>query len=199
MTGNDVRKTLQEHRINLAWLADQLGISPQGLNSRLNAHLFKNSYLQEIVNILQKDIFGIGAKPDMQPVLNISVRDNITSELSTANFPVIEYVSVPAFSGCIGFIYYGKDAAPKYEAGDIVFILPESGNIANGRKYLIITNNDRFVRSVYAGGKKDHIRLSALNPSTDTEGARIYPDTEIKASDILHAYKVVGSISREQI
>ena len=33
----------------------------------------------------------------------------------------------------------------------------------------------------------------------DTEGARIYPDTEIKVSEILHAYKVVGSISREQI
>lgn len=119
MEGKEVRKILQEHCINLAWLAEQLGISPQGLNSRLNAHLFKSSYLQEITNILQKDIFGIGTKPNMQPILNIRVRDNITKELSTTNFPVIEYVSIPAFAGCLGFIYYGKDAAPKYEAGDI--------------------------------------------------------------------------------
>lgn len=199
MEGNEVRKILQEHHINLAWLAEQLGISPQGLNSRLNARIFKHGYLQEITNILQKDIFGIGANPDMQPVLNIRVRDNITKELSTMNFPVIEYVSVPAFSGCLGIIYYGKDAAPKYEAGDIVFILPEADGITPGRKYLIVTNNDRFVRVVYAGGRKDHVRLSALNHSTDTEGLRLYPDTEIKSSDILYAYKIVGSISREQI
>lgn len=199
MEGKEVRKILQEHCINLAWLAEQLGISPQGLNSRLNAHLFKSSYLQEITNILQKDIFGVGAKPDMQPILNIRVRDNITKELSTINFPVIEYVSIPAFAGCLGFIYYGKDAAPKYEAGDIIFILPETEAIAPGRKYLIITDNDRFVRFAYEAEKKGRVRLSAINPATDTEGARIYPDTEIKLSDILHAYKVVGSISREQI
>ena len=185
MEGKEVRKTLQEHCINLAWLAEQLGISPQGLNSRLNAHLFKSSYLQEITNIL--------------PILNIRVRDNITKELSTTNFPVIEYVSIPAFAGCLGFIYYGKDAAPKYEAGDIIFILPETETIAPGRKYLIITGNDRFVRFAYEAEKKGRVRLSAINPATDTEGARIYPDTEIKVSEILHAYKVVGSISREQI
>lgn len=199
MEGKEVRKTLQEHRINLTWLAEQLGISPQGLNSRLNAHLFKSSYLQEITNILQKDIFGVGAKPDMQPVLNIRVRDNITEELSTTNFPVIEHVCIPAFTGCLGFIYYGKDAEPRYEAGDIIFILPKTEAIKPGRKYLIITDNDRFVRLACEAKKKDYIRLSAINLATDAQGARIYPDTEIKTSDILHAYKVVGSISRDQI
>lgn len=199
MEGKEVRKTLQEHRINLTWLAEQLDISPQGLNSRLNAHLFKSSYLQEITNILQKDIFGVGAKPDMQPVLNIRVRDNITEELSTTNFPVIEHVCIPAFAGCLGFIYYGKDAEPRYEAGDIIFILPKTEAIKPGRKYLVITNNDRFVRLACKAKKKDYIRLSAINLATDAKGARIYPDTEIKTSDILHAYKVVGSISRDQI
>lgn len=37
LSGNEVRYILRSERINLRQLADKLGISPQTLNSRLNA------------------------------------------------------------------------------------------------------------------------------------------------------------------
>ncbi len=58
MTGQQVRDILYAEKINLAQLAEQLGISPQGLNSRLNAKNFKSGYLLEITNALGRDIFG---------------------------------------------------------------------------------------------------------------------------------------------
>lgn len=59
MTGSEVRKVLQENRINFAWLAKELGISPQGLNSRLLAKEFRQSYLLELNQVLGIPLFEV--------------------------------------------------------------------------------------------------------------------------------------------
>ena len=59
MTGSEVRKVLQENRINFAWLAKELGISPQGLNSRLLAKEFRQSYLLELNQVLGQPLFEV--------------------------------------------------------------------------------------------------------------------------------------------
>lgn len=185
MTGNEVRKALQANHINLAWLARQLDITPQALSSRLNAQIFKPGYLMEITQILGKDIFGI--KSDQQPVLNISA--NSTATLNEDNYPVIEYVSVPYFSGCIGIYYFGHDAAPKYNIGDTIF-LHQADSITLGQIYFIFTKSERFIRAILPSTNEDNYRLVPLNQS--------YPEQEVKKKDILQTYKVFGAISREQ-
>lgn len=187
MTGNEVRKALQANHINLAWLSRQWGITPQALSSRLNAQEFKNGYIIELTQILGKDIFGLGIKSDQQPILNISA--NSTASLNEDNYPVIEYVSVPCFSGCIGIYYFGHDAAPKYNVGDIIF-LQQANSITLGQIYFIITTSERFIRTILPATNEDNYRLVPFNTS--------YPEQEIKREDILQAYKVFGSISREQ-
>lgn len=185
MEGNEVRKTLQANHINLAWLARQLDITPQALSSRLNAQIFKPSYLIEIAQILGKDIFGI--KSDQQPVLNISA--NSTATLNEDNYPVIEYVSVPYFSGCIGIYYFGRDAEPKYNVGDTIF-LHQADSITLGQTYFVCTKSERFIRAILPSTNEDNYRLVPLNQS--------YPEQEVKKKDIQQAYKVFGAISREQ-
>ena len=187
MEGNEVRKTLQANHINLAWLARQLGITPQALSSRLNAQIFKPGYLIEITQILGKDIFGIGIKSERQPVLNVSA--NSTATLNADNYPVIEYVSVPHFSGCVGIYYFGRDAEPKYNVGDTIF-LHQADCITLGQIYFLFTKSERFIRAILPATNADNYRLVPLNKS--------YPEQEIKKKDIQQAYKVFGAISREQ-
>lgn len=187
MEGNEVRKALQANHINLAWLAEQWSITPQALSSRLNAKTFKPGYLIEITQILGKDIFGVGAKTEVQPVLNISACS--FASLNTDNYPVIEYVSIPCFSGCVGIYYFGHDAEPKYNVGDTIF-LREADSITLGQIYFIFTRSERFVRAILPATDDEAYRLIPLNPS--------FPEQEIKKQDILQAYKVFGAISREQ-
>lgn len=187
MDGNEVRKALQDNHINLAWLAEEWGITPQALSSRLNVKMFKRGYLIEITQILGKDIFGIGIKIEQQPVLNISA--NSTASLNAGNYPVIEYVSVPYFSGCVGIHYLRYDAEPRYMFGDTIF-LQEANNVMPGQIYLFFTGSDWFIRRALLTDKSGTYNLVALNS--------YYPDYEVKKKDILQMYKIVGTISREQ-
>ena len=95
MEGNDVRKALQDNHINLAWLAEEWGITPQALSARLNVKMFKRGYLIEITQILGKDIFGIGIKTEQQPVLNISANSTtLVITLSSSMYPCLTSLGV---------------------------------------------------------------------------------------------------------
>lgn len=187
MTGNEVKKALQANQVNLAWLARRLDITPQALSSRLNAQIFKPGYLIEMTQILGKDVFGVGVKSERQPVLNVSA--NSTATLNADNYPVIEYVSVPHFSGCVGIYYFGRDAEPKYNVGDTIF-LHQADCITLGQIYFLFTKSERFIRTILPATNGDNYRLVPLNQS--------YPEQEVKKKDIQQAYKVFGAISREQ-
>ena len=106
VTGKEVRYTLLQNNINLSWLSQQLGISPQTLQSRLNAQEFKRAYMIEITNILGRDIFGLdneqGSSLMKQPVLDIRVCAGNGIGLEGSENKVAEYVSIPSMQGCIG-------------------------------------------------------------------------------------------------
>ncbi len=196
MTGEEVRTTLQQHQVSLAWLAKQLDITPQCLNARLNAQIFKPAYQREITDILKKDIFGINAKAIIQPIIDLYANDDAKKIFSTENTNISEYVSIPAFVGCVGIIYHGNDASPKYEKGDVIFVSPQDGEIISGRKYLIFTKKERLVRIAYKE-EDNNIRLIAINTAVDDKGRKIHNDIVIKNTDVVCACKIVGSISRE--
>lgn len=189
MEGNKVRRILSEHKINFTWLAGKLGISGQALNSRLNAQDFKDTYLIQISEIIGKDIFGLKSHTTSQPILNLDVRMKNEADFTEDNYPVLEYVSIYAFNGCTGVTVYGNEAAPKYNSGDVVFFLPSDKDIIAGCTYLIVTKTERLIRKCFPDSRT--IRLEPFSP--------VYPTRNIRKQDILHAYKIVGTISREQM
>lgn len=188
MTGEEVRQTLREHRVSLSWLSKELNVTPQCLNARLNAENFKDAYLKEITSVLKKDIFGLNTKETKQPILNIAVLNDLSKELSESNYPVIEYVSIPAFAGCVGIPYYGKDALPKYDSGDVVFVQPTEEEITINSLCFVITSKFRFIRYAFPSESNDTYIFKAINQN--------FEDVTLNKADIIHAYKVVGAISR---
>ena len=206
MTGEEVRKILADNHINLAWLAEQLGITPQGIQSRLNVKNFKSGYLMEITRVLGKDIFGSVSGADFetnqQPILDIRVCAGDGIGLEGDENKIIEYVSIPAFSGCKGLSVYGESMWPTYKPGDIIFVrqIIDKQDIDFGRPYLVITSEDRLLKNLYQSKLgNDYLRLCAANTELNQVGERLYPDRDIKADKILFLYKVVGSMRREQI
>ena len=207
MTGEEVRKILADNDVNLAWLSDQIGISPQGLQSRLNVKNFKSGYLQEITTALGRDIFGspspdTTSTPSHQAIIDIRVCAGNGIGLEGDENKVIEYVHIPAFQDCTGLSVYGESMYPDYKPGDIIFVrrILDKTDIDYGRPYLVITTNDRLLKNLYQSKiGSDYIRLCASNTSLNQVGERLYPDRDIKLDNVLYIYKVVGSLRREQI
>lgn len=77
MTGKDVRETLLINGVVLSELANNLGITAQTLNSRLNAKHFKEEYLNEI-----SDITGVLFEKNT-PFSNDSLLEIIKSQQKT--------------------------------------------------------------------------------------------------------------------
>lgn len=206
LSGKEVRYLLKQNNINLSWLSDQLGISPQTLQERLKAQVFKRAYLLEMCNVIGRDIFGLQADDGVQllkqPILDISACTINGKELEKLEQCIQEYVSIPSLQGCIGMTIYGDSMTPRYTPGDIVFVRPVASvdDIDFGSTYLLITASDRLLRNVYPSKLSDeYVRLSCLNETNNGRGERIYPDRELKKESILHVYKVAGLLSRTQI
>lgn len=203
VTGKEARYILRQHRINMADLAQKLGISPQSLNSRLNADEFSRSRMLEINTAVGEQIFEIELPASEKiPILGINGSGGFGVGQEGDETKVIEYVTIPSLKDCVGIILYGDSMLPNYMSGDVIFVKKKSDyNVIDfGRAYLVITKDDRFVKCVLPSKRDESmLRLSSFNKDTDIQGERIYPDFEISKTDILQLYKVVGSLRREQI
>ena len=206
LSGKEVRYLLKQNSVNLSWLSEQLGISPQSMQERLKAQEFKQGYMIEIANVLGKDIFGLqgsdGNSMLKQPIIDIRVCAGNGIGLEGSENKVDEYVSIPSMQGCIGLTVYGDSMMPKYKSGDVVFVrpIPVVGDIDFGSTYLVITPSDRLLKNIFPSRTSDDcLRLSAINDEVNRFGDRLYPDRDINKADILYIYKVVGSLSRSQI
>ena len=196
MEGIEVRKKLRAAHVNLAQLANGMGISPQSLNTRLRAKTFKRPYLVEITQVLGKDIFGLQEKEQpTQPIIDLAVNSGTTEVIDGLPGNIVEYVSIPSFAGCTGIVYHAKNGHSKYSSGDTIFVKRASLNadIEFGHTYLIVTGTDRYLKTVYKSQQgKDFITVSSGSNSPDT-------NFDIRIKNINYLYKVVGYIRREQV
>ena len=188
MSGKEARYILKQNSVNLAWLAEQIGISPQALNSRLNADIFSR---QNMIEINQISI----------PILDLRLSAGFGNGLFDDDLKPMEYVSIPGLSGCVGLTIQGDSMLPRYRSGDIVFVRPiqDVSIIDWGHPYVIIAREDRFIKLLYPSDDAECIRLVSANEETRADGSRLYPDNNIPKADILYIYKVVGTLRREQI
>ena len=209
LSGKEARYILKQNNINLAWLAEQIGIKPQSFQSRLNATTFSVPYQLEINNITGKRIFDIDMAPSITetkgriPVIDMRVSAGFGVELLDGHEDrITEYVTMEGLNGCVGIYVYGDSMNPEYKAGDIVFVrrLTDASEIDYGRAYVIVTQNERVLKCIYQSKHDaDCLRLTSFNEETNRHGDRLFPDKEIKKENILFIYKVVGMFRREQI
>lgn len=209
LSGKEARYILKSSNINLAWLAEQLDIKPQSLQSRLNAEVFKTPYQLEINNVVGKRIFDVDAASTITetkgriPVIDMRVSAGFGIDLLDGNEQrVNEYVTMEGLNGCVGIYVYGDSMSPEYRAGDIVFVrqVVDPSDIDYGRPYVVITQSDRVLKCIYQSKHdSDNLRLTSLNEETNRHGDRLFPDKEVPKANILFIYKVVGLFRREQL
>lgn len=209
LSGKEARYILKQNNVNLAWLAERMGIQPQSLQSRLNATEFKVPYQLEINNILERRVFDVDMANSLVetkgriPVIDMRVSAGFGVALMDGDENhVNEYVTMDGLNGCVGIYVYGDSMSPEYRAGDIVFVrqLTDARSIDYGRTYVVITRDERVLKCIYPS-KHDAqcLRLTSLNEETNRQGDRLFPDRDIAKDDILFIYKVVGMFRREQI
>ena len=209
LSGKEARYILKQNSVNLSWLAEQMGIKPQSLQSRLDATEFKLPYQLEINNILGKRIFDIDMASSITetrgriPVIDMRVSAGFGVDLLDGHEDrVNEYVTMEGLNGCVGIYVYGDSMNPEYKAGDIVFVrrITDAAEIDYGRAYVIVTQNERVLKCIYQS-KHDAecLRLTSFNEDTNRHGDRLFPDKEIRKDNILFIYKVVGMFRREQL
>lgn len=209
MTGKEARYILKQNNVNLAWLAEQMGIKAQSLQSRLNATEFKIPYMLEINNIMERRIFDVDMANTIVetrgriPVIDMRVSAGFGVSLLDGNEQRInEYVTMDGLNGCIGVYVYGDSMLPEYRAGDIVFVrqVMNTSELDYGRTYVIVTAEDRVLKCIYPS-KHDAtlLRLTSINEDTNRQGDRLFPDREVAKENILFIYKVVGIFRREQL
>lgn len=203
MTGDEVREILKKNGVVLSDLSDKLGLSNQAFSNRLSVKYFKPEYLQQINEVLGRDLFGLSDTPDKgQKILDIRVCAGQGIGLHGDENKVLEFVNIPAFRGSYGLVVYGESMYDKYKSGDVVFVRPvtSSRDIDFGRCYVVITPSDRLLKSIYQSKLGDeYLKLCSYNAKLNPSGEREYPDRDIPKSDILYLYKVIGRLEREQI
>ena len=109
------------------------------------------------------------------------------------------YVNIPNFSGCYGVTVYGDSMYDKYSSGDVVFVreIKDKREIEGGQSYVVITNEDRYLKMIYIEDGK--LKLVSYNNAINPDGRRKYPDMLIEGEQIKFLYKVVGRLERTQI
>lgn len=112
---------------------------------------------------------------------------------------ILGYVNIPNFSGCYGVTVYGDSMYDKYSSGDIVFVreIKDKREIEGGQSYVVITNEDRYLKMIYIEDGK--LKLVSYNNAINPDGRRKYPDMLIEGEQIKFLYKVVGRLERTQM
>ena len=164
--------------LNINWLITGIGNMTINTNSSITEAPTTNKDIK-ILDIRVSAGHGVGFDGDENKILG--------------------YVNIPNFSGCYGVTVYGDSMYDKYSSGDIVFVreIKDKKEIEGGQPYVIITNEDRYLKMIYI--EDDGLKLVSYNNTLNPDGRRKYPDMLIEGEQIKVLYKVVGRLERTQI
>lgn len=154
-----------------------------------------------IISGRSKDV-DINIYSDRQPILDIRVCAGNGIGLEGDENKITEWVSIPAFKGCRGIMFFGDSMYDKYKSGDIIFVrrIESRDDIDYGQCYVVITQEDRYIKNLYESSKGDgYITMVSYNMELNPDGRRKFPDRDIAKSEILFLYKVAGKLRRNQL
>lgn len=137
-----------------------------------------------------------------QPILDIRVCAGHGIGLEGNENEIVEWVNIPKFDGCYGVTVYGDSMYDRFKSGDIIFVRPIQGrnDFDFGQCYVVITNEDRYIKNIYLSDKGDkYITMTSFNTEVNPDGRRKFPDRDILVDDIKHLYKVAGKLRRDQL
>ena len=75
-----------------------------------------------------------------------------------------------------------------------LFQIKDKREIEGGQSYVVITNEDRYLKMIYIEDGK--LKLVSYNNAINPDGRRKYPDMLIEGEQIKFLYKVVGRLER---
>lgn len=167
-----------------------------------NAKIIIKYYTGEDEMLKNNDSSLILSNRSCQLILDIRVCAGHGIGLEGDENKIIEWVNIPKFDGCYGITVYGDSMYDRFKSGDIIFVRPIEGrnDFDFGQCYIIITNEDRYIKNVYESDKGDqYITMTSFNVDINPDGRRKYPDRDIYVDDIKHLYKVAGKLRRDQL
>lgn len=197
MTGVELRQRLETEKVVLADLARGLSISPQALNSKLNA----KSLSVEFVNDVNRIVYSKGnEKAEVSIKHSVPYYDidatagNVTIFSEDGSEYVKDYISVPAFQDCEMFINVsGSSMYPKYVSGELIALkrLKDFEVIAYNEAYLIVTDEQRLLKYIRKSKKENMWTLHSEHSD--------YEDFDIHIKKVRFLYIVKGKITKNII
>lgn len=172
MTGNEVRELLIGRGIVLSELSEKLNISPQTLNSRLNAKYFKEEYLKEINQIINISSFKDN-NYRLVPLYSHDVVGGINNQESDSNGYITGYIPfVNAQNTDIAVPVTNDSMSPSYEPGSIVQIRKIElwkEFIDFGHVHIIeLIDDRRLIKIIKKGTDNNHFILESTNQKYDS-------------------------------
>lgn len=210
MTGNALRIKLKKFGIELNQLAEKMEISPQNLQSKLNATDLKLSTIQEIAGVINRSLYElinddngsileelpVAAKlmdPEKEiPLLNTDAMAGFGhGEVSIMGYELEGY-KVPLFRDADFLIpVKGNSMWPKYNSGDIVACkkLEVDTFFQWNKVYVLDTEQGALIKRIKKATQPDHLLIVSENKE--------YEAFELHTSKIRSVAMVLGRISLE--
>jgi phage repressor protein C with HTH and peptisase S24 domain len=206
MTGEEVKKILEDDGHLLTEVAGKLNISPQNFNNWLGVQDIKTGILEKIAHAAGKNIYYFIDKQSLMtqerdefPEGAIRYYDLDASAGSVEMFDPgngvkFKKIIIPGYGDCdFALNVWGDSMNPVLHNGEIILCKEwKEKFIEYGYIYLIITSeNHRMIKSVQPGSDAGKISCVSENP--------FYKPFEINRKDILKLFVVKGHINRRAI
>jgi len=185
MRGAELRNKLKLLGVEMVDLAGVLGISPQDLNSKLNAKDLKFSFINKIAKALNKTVYELIENKDKEvsskiyldnfkgiPLIPLDAMAGFgTGESQIMDYETERYI-VPEFEELnVEFMIRVKGSSmyPKYSSGDIVACkkLPLDTFFQWNKVYVLDTEQGPMIKRVKKSELKDHLLCVSENEKYD--------------------------------
>lgn len=196
MTGKELKDILSAKGIVLKNLADSLDISPQTLNSRLNAKSIKSDFLREISEFTGLNFQFAEREFDnfmLVPVYNLDAVGGLTNTETDVSEFIIDYIPFKnAKSEDISVPVTNNSMYPMFPPGCYVQLRKIElwkTYLELGQVYVIELEDDRrLLKQIKKGHDKEHFLLSSFNNE--------YDDTEVPTNFIKSVWLVLAKYQK---
>lgn len=196
MTGEELRNLLKNKGVNFAELAEKMGLTPQGLNSKFRAASVKQQTIvsiESIVGGLNKENSTV--IPYETYLLPLSAMGGPLSGFAANGVTLAncEKIVSPIEDVDFAITIYGESMYPKYPSGARLLIKKINPDVFIdwGKSYVLDTSNGVIVKEVHMSDKEGCITCYSMNPDPK------FKPFDVPLSEVYGMYRVLMSLSAE--